>query len=830
VFAVLCFFPYINVSADVDCGDLNDNVCIIIKTVANWSGLMVNFIISGTPLIALTSIGNGGTADKLSEQIHGLFWVLGLVVMPGFMLEFNYLGFANKIATNEPLVRAQVITFIALGCLLAGYKLIGIWRISVLRSHDKGLRTHSTTLQYFTNWNARDERYSKRAAVAKIQAFMDNAISLHYNDSDSKASDSDTQSGTSHSITDNKFAIVKYEKNQDKGETIGGMLWTWKLFFTHELHKIHGVRFNARLIIGVAAVFIWLVLASMSSVTVYKYINDLYESSDDDSSFNISDIEWTPACNGTFHADSCASFPNPDSDGAVICSQIYLNYESIQDPGWDTCTVVSFMNVGRLLSNHINVTGVEDEQTYDNTTGPEGDQTHDNTTELDEEQAYDNATSWIELAVNSFYSEYTSSFSETALTYEEFIEELSLYGVFEPALQRAPAFASNAQCHGIIDYCIGTPDNFTFSSSNQEKVWAGVCVLGINNEFQGTECDMLGDPIANSTSFLNISDLLQQDDDEESFSLDYFLSKEAAITTYATSICLVVIWLLYLVLSYLPSASTVILMYRYGLLPSLKEGKRFWKLRGKGHESSTYLMGAIIWGALYSSTLIFFVSLIVLIFTFSKVTRDIVIYLVAWTAGITLTVMGKIIIVAMLAPRVFAKNHVYRDRPFTANIVILALECWGFGVTAGYLLVRVCKLLGVALFYVGRIDQVMLADDLLGDMLDKYPIYFRKDLLSHEAHRHPYIERLGVVYMLKLLLDDKGEFCNGCGTSWRLVLLHAIMPWLFKRRVHLKSEVEDLMGGDEVKMYEKEEGGVKKNQRKTILGRWNEALLKNNEL
>ena len=805
------------VSADVDCGDLNDNVCIIVKTVANWSVLMLNFIGAGTPLIALISIGNGGTADKLSEQIHGLLWVLVLVVFPGLMLELNYLGFANKIATDEPLVRAQVITFIVLGCLLASYKLMGIWRISVLRRHDKGFRTHQTTLQYFTNWNARDERYSKHAAVTKIQTFMDNAISLHYNDSDSEASDGDTQSGTSHSITDNKFAIVKYEKNHDKGEIIGGMLWTWKLFFTHDLHKIHGVRFNARLVIGVATVFIWLVLAGMSSVPIYKYINDLYDSSDEDSSFNISDIEWTPACNGTFYADSCVSFPNPDSDGAVICSQVYLNYESIQDPGWDTCTVVSFMNVGRLLSNHINSTGVEDEQAYVNTT------------DLDEEQAYDNATSWIEPAIDSFYSEY-SSFSETTLTYEEFIEELSLYGVFEPALQRAPAFASNAQCHGIIDYCIGTPDNFTFSSSNQGEVWAGACVLGINNEFQGTECDLLGDHIANNTSSRNMSDLFQQDDDEEAFSLDYFLAKEAAIATYATSVGLVVIWLLYLVLSYLPSASTVILKYRYGLLPSLKEGKRFWKLRGKGHESSTYLLGAIIWGALYSSFLIFFVSLIVLIFTFSEVTRDLVIYLIAWTAGIMITIMGKMILVAMLAPRVFTKNHVYRDRPFTANIIILALECWGFGVTAGYLLVRVCKLLGVALFYVGRVDQVMLADHLLGDMLDKYPIYFRKDLLSHEAHRHPYIERLGVMYMLKLLLDDKGEFCNVCGTSWRLVLLHAIMPWLFKRRVHLKSEIEEVIGGDEEEMYEKEEGGVKKNQRKTIFGRWNEALLKNNEL
>ena len=778
---------------------------------------MVNIVVAGTPLIALTSIGNGGTADKLSEQIHGLFWGVVLVVTPGFMLEFNYEGIADDLATDETLVRACVITYIVLGFLLVGYKLMGIWRIMILRRDDKSLRTPSTALQYFKHSTACDERYSKNAATVKIQAFMENAISLHYDDFGSESSQGDTHSCKSHSITENKVAIVKYEKNHDKGEPIGGMLWTWKQFFNKDLYKIHGIRINARLLIGVAAVFIWLILVGLSTLNGYQTIADLYDSSDEDSrsssstSFatNSSEYEWSTECNGTFHADSCVAFGNPNSEGAVICSQVFVNNDSIQNRSFDSCSTVTYMSVDDLLTS----------------------QTDDIATE--EEEAYTDATSWIEPAVNAFYSEYNSSFADSNVTYQEFTEELKVYGVFEPGLRHAAAFSTTAKCYGDIDYCLGTPDNLTISSSNQGEVWAGVCVFGISSEFQGSECDVLGSPFVTNTSDTSIDtsalneELELAEEEETLFELNHWVPLETANAIFAVSVGLVVIWLIYLVLSYLPSASTVILKYRYGLLPSLKQGKKFWKLRGKGQESSTYLLGAIFWGASYSSFLIFLLSILILVFTFSEVTRDIVIYLIAWTIGITLTIVFKMILVAMLAPRVFAKNHVYRDRPFSGNVVILALECWGFGVTAGYLLVRVCKLLGVALFYVGRIDQVMLADDLLGDMLDKYPINFRKDLLSHEAHRHPYIERLGVMYMMKLLLDDKGEFCNVCGTSWRIMLLRSVMPWLFKRRVHLKSDMEDLKEGDEKDIDEEDEDGEVK---KTFLGRWKESLLKNNEL
>ena len=63
--------------------------------------------------------------------------------------------------------------------------------------------------------------------------------------------------------------------------------------------------------------------------------------------------------------------------------------------------------------------------------------------------------------------------------------------------------------------------------------------------------------------------------------------------------------------------------------------------------------------------------------------------------------------------------------------------------------------------------------------LDPYPLMFRKDILSHEAHRHPYIERLGVMYMLALRYNDFGSYA--C-TRWRLLFVYALLPWMRKYR------------------------------------------------
>jgi len=65
--------------------------------------------------------------------------------------------------------------------------------------------------------------------------------------------------------------------------------------------------------------------------------------------------------------------------------------------------------------------------------------------------------------------------------------------------------------------------------------------------------------------------------------------------------------------------------------------------------------------------------------------------------------------------------------------------------------------------------------------MDSLPKVFRKNLLSTESHRHPYIELLGLMYLMKL--RHKENFGSAAGTAWRLLFVDALMPWLKKDRI-----------------------------------------------
>ena len=66
---------------------------------------------------------------------------------------------------------------------------------------------------------------------------------------------------------------------------------------------------------------------------------------------------------------------------------------------------------------------------------------------------------------------------------------------------------------------------------------------------------------------------------------------------------------------------------------------------------------------------------------------------------------------------------------------------------------------------------------------------YKKDLLLHEAHRHPYLDRLAALYLLKLNLGD--SFATRAGSCWRLLYVLTLMPWLKKYHVSAKGGGEN---------------------------------------
>ena len=150
--------------------------------------------------------------------------------------------------------------------------------------------------------------------------------------------------------------------------------------------------------------------------------------------------------------------------------------------------------------------------------------------------------------------------------------------------------------------------------------------------------------------------------------------------------------------------------------------------------------------------------------------------------------------------RKVAASGFYRKKPAMANVTLLIRECGLVALTQGFVVVRIFRLLLTTFIYVGRLDSPFLYDtcgQIGGFRVDREPYMFQIDILQHEAHRHPYIETLGVMYLSKLRYRD--TFCTFAGSSWRLIFVYVLMPWLSKyramRRPQLAEQLGEIEGG-----------------------------------
>jgi len=72
---------------------------------------------------------------------------------------------------------------------------------------------------------------------------------------------------------------------------------------------------------------------------------------------------------------------------------------------------------------------------------------------------------------------------------------------------------------------------------------------------------------------------------------------------------------------------------------------------------------------------------------------------------------------------------------------------------------------------------------------DAAAVNYRKELLVHDAHRHPFLERLGAMYLMRL--KHGKNFSSDAGACWRNMFVVALMPWLIKyRRVFKHNDME----------------------------------------
>jgi hypothetical protein len=231
--------------------------------------------------------------------------------------------------------------------------------------------------------------------------------------------------------------------------------------------------------------------------------------------------------------------------------------------------------------------------------------------------------------------------------------------------------------------------------------------------------------------------------------------------------------------TYIPSTVSTIQQFRSGGIGSL-HSKRFQNLR-VAVDQSTLVFGAMFWGTLYTSFAIgCFFMVVGGLLLWPEFAEDSILFF-STLAGILITMLVKWI--ALIVYRRFNQSGYFRKKVALANLVGVMLESWNLGLTSAYMAWRSFKMVVAATLYIGRVDTPFLSEGAtyFGPFeLDDFPLMFRKDILAHEAHRHPYMERMGVMYMLSLCYDDFGSFA---GTCWRMIFVYALAPWMRKYRI-----------------------------------------------
>lgn len=238
---------------------------------------------------------------------------------------------------------------------------------------------------------------------------------------------------------------------------------------------------------------------------------------------------------------------------------------------------------------------------------------------------------------------------------------------------------------------------------------------------------------------------------------------------------------LYLTLTYLSSVTTTIIQLRTGVIPTLKADD-FEKYR-VSQDTVTLLTGSMFWGTLVSSLLFGVLVAIIVFFGLWQASVYLVQKLITLAVGFGVVILFRMLMISCCKSWYF--QGLYRKKPAAANIAMMALEWANYIFSTLVILIRMVKLIVVAVAYIGKIDRPLLAKgvgQIASVELDPYPTIHTRDLLAHDAHRHPYIEVLGTMYLMKLRYAK--SFGNRAGSSWRLIFVFALLPWLHQYRLY----------------------------------------------
>lgn len=231
---------------------------------------------------------------------------------------------------------------------------------------------------------------------------------------------------------------------------------------------------------------------------------------------------------------------------------------------------------------------------------------------------------------------------------------------------------------------------------------------------------------------------------------------------------------------FIPNVVTTTLKFRRGVLPSLRSEDFLHRYRF-ALDQVALVYGGMFWGVLFSSIAIGALTGGFVYLLLWESTSGIVLSAIGNLLGLSVILITKIIMSQIMRFTFFAAF--YRRLPLAGNVLTIIVEVYSIAISVWFMLVRTIKITILAALSLGRIDVPLFASGvgIFGPLeIDNWPTVTRKEILVHEAHRHPYIETLGYLYMMQLRFRD--GFAQRACSAWRLIFVLALMPWLHKYR------------------------------------------------
>jgi hypothetical protein len=321
--------------------------------------------------------------------------------------------------------------------------------------------------------------------------------------------------------------------------------------------------------------------------------------------------------------------------------------------------------------------------------------------------------------------------------------------------------------------------------------------------FDNTTCETIAAAAVNRTLETVAGSLFPQEE---------YMVKTPVIVATAVAFA----YTLTLVVVYIPSVTSTTLQFRSGGIGFFHDNTNFDLYRSR-LDLDTILLGSMFWSAVYASGLAGILVGVVIFLFLWQATSTFFVNLLAILIALLCTIIIKVLISILLLRTAYV--GFYRKKVNRVNIVSLVLECIMVGFSVGTTLARAVKLVLIACLYIGRVDTPLLARGVgVGPLMDRYPNIFRQDILALEAHRHPFVDLIGKLYLLKLRFG--GRFANRAGYAYRLIFTVALLPWLRKHRVMARPE----LGGDDLPVDEMASRRVTLLPRSSILAKSVQAV------